>query len=55
MEVAEEVVAELDIIEALKQVLRKSLIYDGLRRGIHEYVYLLNNYFMNTSLLITFS
>jgi len=30
--------AELDIIEALKEVLRNSRIYGGLRRGLHEYV-----------------
>lgn len=29
-------VVELDIIEALKQVLRKALVNDGLRRGLHE-------------------
>lgn len=40
MEVTEEVVeetpAELGTVDALKIVLRKALVYDGLRRGIHE-------------------
>jgi hypothetical protein len=28
--------AELDTTEALRQVLKKASIYDGLRRGLHE-------------------
>ncbi len=38
METQEEVVevAELSINDALKEVLKKALVYDGLRRGIHE-------------------
>lgn len=39
MEVAEpveEVPAEMGVVEALKVVLKKALVYDGLRRGIHE-------------------
>mmetsp|Transcript_32728 Transcript_32728/g.55182 ORF Transcript_32728/g.55182 Transcript_32728/m.55182 type:complete len:147 (+) Transcript_32728:98-538(+) len=42
MDVAEEEVveeeAELGTIDALKQVLKKALVFDGLRRGIHECV-----------------
>lgn len=40
MDVAEEVVeapaSEMSVIDALKQVLKKALVFDGLRRGIHE-------------------
>ena len=28
--------AEMSVVDALKETLKKSLIYDGLRRGIHE-------------------
>lgn len=42
MEVAEEVVeapaSELSVIDALKIVLKKALVFDGLRRGLHEAV-----------------
>merc|ERR1712232_98608 len=37
--VAEEVVeevAEMNVLDALKEVLKKALIHDGLRKGLHE-------------------
>ena len=39
MDVQEEVVeeaSEMNVDDALKVVLKKALIFDGLRRGIHE-------------------
>lgn len=27
---------EMNVIDALKEVLKKALIFDGLRRGLHE-------------------
>jgi len=40
MDVAEEVVAEsgveMSVTDALKEVLKKALVFDGLRRGLHE-------------------
>ena len=29
-------VKEISVLDALKQVLKKALIFDGLRRGLHE-------------------
>jgi hypothetical protein len=38
MEVQEEVVAagEMSVVDALKEVLKKAAVFDGLRRGLHE-------------------
>jgi hypothetical protein len=36
MEVQEAEAGEMGIIDALKEVLKKALVYDGLRRGLHE-------------------
>jgi small subunit ribosomal protein S12e len=36
VEVVEEAVAELSVIDALKETLKKAAIFDGLRRGLHE-------------------
>lgn len=38
MDVAPQQDEVLDINSALKIVLKKALIFDGLRRGLHEYV-----------------
>ncbi|CAN0563000.1 unnamed protein product [Ectocarpus sp. 12 AP-2014] len=29
-------VKEISVLDALKEVLKKALIFDGLRRGLHE-------------------
>lgn len=29
--------AEMGVLDALKEVFKKAALYDGLRRGIHEY------------------
>ena len=33
---AEVEVKEISVLDALKEVLKKALIFDGLRRGLHE-------------------
>merc|ERR1712087_736439 len=35
-EEVEEVEAELSVLDALKEVLKKALIHDGLKKGLHE-------------------
>jgi hypothetical protein len=35
-EVVEAPASEMSVIDALKQVLKKALVFDGLRRGLHE-------------------
>merc|ERR1711971_937735 len=35
-EEVEEEVAEMNVLDALKEVLKKALIHDGLRKGLHE-------------------
>ena len=34
--VAEVEVQEMSVLDALKEVLKKALIHDGLRKGLHE-------------------
>lgn len=41
MEVEEVQEAEMGVLDALKEVFKKAALYDGLRRGIHEYEILL--------------
>ena len=36
VEVAEAPAAEMTVVDGLKEVLKKALIFDGLRRGLHE-------------------
>lgn len=38
VEVTEEE-SPMSVIDALKEVLKKAAVYDGLRRGLHEYVF----------------
>merc|ERR1712127_631872 len=35
-EEVEEEVAEMNVLDALKEVLKKALVHDGLRKGLHE-------------------
>ena len=35
-EVEEAPAAEMSVVDSLKEVLKKALIFDGLRRGLHE-------------------
>lgn len=39
VEVQEEEESPMTVIDALKEVLKKAAVYDGLRRGLHEYVF----------------
>merc|ERR1712086_894537 len=36
VEEVEEEVAEMNVLDALKEVLKKALVHDGLRKGLHE-------------------
>ena len=38
MEVEVEEESPMGVIDALREVLKKAAVYDGLRRGLHEYV-----------------